>query len=83
MRLFLWWQPGDGNWYASMEHPVGTPVVQGRRIVVDEALIWPMPTAFRGDIFCRPIPRATAEGAPARGAWADAPTHVLRYEPVE
>ena len=75
--LRLWWQPSDTSWYATLEMPVGTPLIAGRRLALDEPIIGTRPTAFAGDIYCRRV-GVTAE-EPARRPWGI--THALIFEP--
>ena len=64
-RFNIWRQPSDGGWYLSVFHPPGSPVVEGRRIVVRESLLRPVDSkALRGRLICErlgPLPEAPGE----------------------
>ena len=75
-RLQVWYQPGDGGWYASLEIPVGTPVSAGRRLTRDSAMLARQVPAIPGDIYCRVLDAGA--GDPGRLPWGV--SHELRYE---
>ena len=75
VRLTVWWQPADRHWYGSMEYPAGTPLVSGRRIVLDSPLIGAQARRFVGDLYCRAIAQSAE---PGREPWGN--THRLIYE---
>ena len=76
IHLRVWWQPSDESWYASIEHPVGTPVVLGRRVLLDVPIIGTAPSVFNGDLVCRGL--TDAAGEPGPEAWGN--SHALVYE---
>ena len=75
VKVLIWFQPGDGAWYTSLEFPVNQPIVTGRRLVSGGLLIGDTPTDFDGDLVCVPI--GPASGEPGREAWTT--THRLAY----
>ena len=77
VRLVVWWQPGTLGWFASVEIPVGTRIVSGRRLGVNTSLL-PRPLiALPGNLWVRPTGN---EAIPlGRAPWGN--THLLRYEP--
>lgn len=77
IRVTLWYQPRDKSWYASIEFPVGAPLISGRRVVLDGPLIGARPSSFAGDIFCRAL--SADVGEPGPEPWGA--THQLVYEP--
>ena len=49
-KLTVRYQPYDNAWYASLEFPVGTPVVSSRRLVSGGKLLEGLAVDFAGDI---------------------------------
>ena len=76
IRMFVWWQPSDKYWYATIQFPVGEYLVSGRRIVLDSGIIKPVPTEFIGDFYCRSLLNNNDE--PLFNPWGI--THQLVYE---
>ena len=74
IRMMVEWRPAVKGWFMSVEYPVGTIAVAGRRITVDAPLMLGGPQ-FDGDIFCR----SPLGDEPPRHAWIR--NHFLRYEP--
>ena len=80
-RLRVWWQPSDLSWYGSLEVPVNTPAVQGRRIRLNSGLLDRIPGILAGDVVCRALDDDSAHLDPVRDAWGR-PTHGLFWEPA-
>ncbi len=80
-RIHLWWQPSDESWYASMEVPVNTLVVAGRRVAVNSGLLDRVAAAERvgGNVFCRAGDDDSRYTDPERDAWGRH-THFLIWE---
>ena len=78
IKLSIWWQPSDRSWHASVESPVGAPVVTGRRIVLDSGLLASTPHSLPGDIYCRLHEHDIPNVEPLLGAWGV--THHLVWE---
>ena len=75
--LHVWFQPTDEHWYLTLEFPVGTPIISGKRIVLDSGLLSTTPhIGFQGEIFCRSLEDIASE--PGISPWGT--THVLRYQ---
>lgn len=79
-RLWVWWQPMDGAWYATLEAPTNTRVVSGRRIVVNSGLLDRLQGVLPGNVICRALDEDSALVDPTRNAWGR-PTHGLFWEP--
>lgn len=80
IQLAVWRQPNDGHWYASVEFPIGTNFISGRRILLNSGLlVGYLKGNFTGDLVCRGIGDVRSE--PGAEPWAQ--THTLRYEPEE
>ena len=75
VRMKVWWQPRDA-WYFTLEFPIGTPVVTGRRIVVGSDLVPPY-AGFVGNVACIRLQDEAGEPGPDQ-PWST--THVLAYE---
>ena len=75
-RLTVIWSASSEAWHITMEYPVGTPLVSGRRLALDEPVLGDVPTGFSGDIWCRSDGESEIE--PGLEAWAG--THHLVYE---
>ena len=74
--LSIWWQPNGESWFATLESPLGEPVLAGRRIVLDGSITDGVLTpTFKGRIVCQAMTPAREE--PKRDAWAG--THRLIY----
>ena len=72
IQLEIWFQPNDSHWYATVEHPVGTPLVSGRRIVLNAGLLAQYPKGtFTGDLVCRSI--GDTPGEPGVEPWGRYP----------
>lgn len=78
VRLRVHWQPREEAWYCSVEYPPGTPILTGRRIVVDSDIMRGVLSGFEGRLICRRV--LAGSGEPGRNAWND--THRLVYEPA-
>ena len=79
VRVEVWWQPGTASWYASVEAPVGTRRVSGRRLAVDTGLLAGHGGDLAGDIYCRAT--GAISGDPGPRPWGQAHTHRLVWEP--
>ena len=79
--LRVWWQPSDGAWYGSLEVPPNTPIVRGRRLVVDSGLLDGIPGFLSGNVYCRALGVGDTAADPARDAWRRG-THGLVWEPT-
>lgn len=77
VRISLWWQPNDSAWYMTLEHPVGTPIVVGRRIMFESGILSGVSSDFVGNIH----PRSLTEDASEPGLRAWGTTHILVYDP--
>ena len=75
VRVKVWWQPRDA-WYFTMEFPIGTPIITGRRINVGSPLV-PAFVSFVGNITCQRLLDDSGEPG-ADEPWSS--THVLVYE---
>ena len=73
-RISVWWQPSDAAWYASLECPVNTPIVRGKRLVVNGGILDRIPGVLPGNIILRAIDEDSAvpRPSPRRLAAADA-----------
>ena len=78
-RVIVFWQPQDLAWYASLEVPVNTSAVTGRRLALDSGLLDRVSDVLPGNLSLRELGTTGAE--PQRDAWAR-PTHALRWEPA-
>ena len=76
----VWWQPDQEGWFGSLEVPFGTPVVRGRRLVVNGGLLAGIVDVLPGDVVCRAVEDADALTDPGIDAWLTG-THGLFYEP--
>ena len=76
--ITVWWQPRQGEWFASLEVPRGAPLVSGRVLAADAPLLGGIVSPLKGDIWCRPAGGAAV--APGRDAWGT--THRLTWEPA-
>ena len=78
-RLWVFWQPSDGNWYANL-NIWGERVVSGVRLT-NNALILPVGHVGLDGGNIRMIPASKADGLheATRAAWSR-PTHRLVYE---
>lgn len=78
IQLLIWYSPkSGGQWYASLEHPAGTKIVSGRRIVLNSDILASQPRGtFKGKIICRAIGDLPSE--PGLEPWGT--THLLLYE---
>lgn len=50
MAISIWYQPSDEGWYISVEHPVATPAVTGRRLNSGTSVFADLLSPIRGDI---------------------------------
>lgn len=50
-RIDLYYHPSDRHWYINLESPAGVPVISGRRVVANTALIGSGLARFNGDIY--------------------------------
>ena len=75
----VWWQPFDQSWYGSLEAPVNSIVVEGRRLASDAGLLDRISSPLSGNIVCRAMGATNIEVEPARNAW-EVPTHGLFWE---
>jgi len=75
VKLRVFWQPGQQRWFATVEIPIGNPVVSGKGIVTGSGLLEGLLTDIKGDFVCR---AKITEQEPGRNAWGG--THVIRYE---
>lgn len=80
-RVRVWWQPFDGAWYASLEVPINTPVVQSRRLVVGSGLLDGYAGVLAGNIVLRALDEDSAIQDPVRDAW-ERHSHGLFWEPT-
>ena len=80
-RVLVWWQPSNVSWYASLEVPLGTPVMSGRRLAVNAGLLAGAPDVLAGDVVCRAIDDTDVQRDPDRTAWGNE-THGLFWEPA-
>ena len=78
-RIAVWWQPSDASWFAGLEVPVNTAIVDGIRLVVNAGLLDRIPGVLPGNIILRAIDEDSAARDPARDAWRRQ-THGLIYE---
>ena len=77
IEIAVWYQPQGGSWYITLEYPVETPLLKGRRINLDSPILTNYPRAgFRGNLVCRALSETHDE--PGITPWGQ--THVLRYE---
>lgn len=67
--LLVWWQPDQAGWYASLEVPVGTAVVRGRRLAVNAGLLGQTPGVLAGDVVCRAIDADHLLADPGLDSW--------------
>ena len=81
VRVTVWWQPTDGHWYATLEVPVNTVVVSGRRLVVGSGLLDRVSDVLGGNLGCRSLTELGQVNEPDRGAWREG-THGLFWEPA-
>ena len=81
VRVTVWWQPFDEHWYGSLEVPVGTRVVSGRRLVVGSGLVDRLSDVLDGNIVCRALAEEYQNADPDRAAWREE-THGLFWEPA-
>ena len=81
VQLIVWWQPLDGHWYASIDVPVNTRIVSGRRMVVGAGLLDRLGNTIGGNIVCRPLAEDYIFVDPMRNAWREG-THGLFWEPA-
>ena len=75
-RLTVWYQSSDTSWYGSLEIPVGTPAVSGRRLGVDTGLLSRVYTSLAGNLWCRSLSGQAVD--PGREPWGS--THALFWE---
>lgn len=80
-RVEVWWQPVERAWFASLEAPVGSPVMSGRRLTVNAGLLAGRPGVLAGDVVCRAVDEADQERDPDRFAWG-IDSHGLFWEPA-
>lgn len=80
-RLFVFWQPSDNAWYASVERPVNTPVVTSRRVATNAGLLDHLPGIAPGNLVCRAVDDNSAFRDPQRDAW-ERVTHAILWEPT-
>ena len=80
-RVLVWWQPTDVSWYASLEVPLGTPVMSGRRLAVNAGLLANRAGVLDGDVVCRAVDDADSQRDPDRFAWGIG-SHGLFWEPA-
>ena len=80
-RVRVWWQPFDAAWYASLEVPVNTPVVQSRRLVAGSGLLDGYAGVLAGNLVLRALDEDSAIQDPARDAW-ERSSHGLFWEPA-
>ena len=78
-RVRVWWQPLDRAWYGTLEVPVNTPVVQGRRLAVDSGLLDNVGGVLPGNVVLRALGEADTLAEPRRDAWGRE-THGLIWE---
>ena len=68
-KIELFRVPSDSYWYINVEHPVGTPVVAGRRVTINARPIYHDPDSGIG-LWCVGLPVAAWESDPrATDAW--------------
>ena len=79
-RIHVWWQPSDSAWYGSLEAPVNTATVTGRRLAVNTGLLDRLTDVLTGNIVCLAIDDDSAEHEPGRDAWRRQ-THGLFWLP--
>ena len=79
-RIRVWWQPSDSSWFSSMEVPVNSPAVTGRRVAVGAGLLDRLPDVLAGNVVCRAIDEDSGSHDPERTAWARQ-THGLYWIP--
>lgn len=77
-KLSVFYQESDRSWYGAIEVPVGTPLVSGRRLLTDTALMSRIYTPLAGDIWCRALDSADTFTEPGRRPWGV--THALLWE---
>ena len=77
-RLIVWWQPSDRAWYMSVERPVNTRLVSGRRMTVGVDLI----SEVEADVSLTVWPLSDNDVVvdPGRDAWRRG-THILVWAP--
>lgn len=78
-RIFVWWQPSDEGWWASLEVPANTPVVRSRRLAVNTGLLDRIRDVLPGNLVCRVLGGPVID--PGRQAWGTPATHGLIWEP--
>ena len=76
VAIAVWWQPKDQRWYMTLEFPVGTPLIRGKRINLNSPILGSLKGEFVGDFVCRIIGEILIE--PGAEPWGN--THALRYE---
>lgn len=74
----LWWQRSDSGWWASLEVPTGTQVVNGRRLGLDCGILDNIYGALNGNIVMRTLLNESIE--PDSECFKNK-THELRWEP--
>ena len=79
-RIRVWWQPSDSGWWASLEVPVNSPAVTGRRLSLNSGILDRIEGVLNGNLVLRDLGGAGVE--PPRSAWRNQ-THALRWEPNE
>jgi len=75
VRMAVAWQPVEQRWYASIDIPIGTPVVRGKGVVTGSGLLQGLITPLPGDFVCR---AKVANTEPGKNAWGG--THTIRWE---
>ena len=78
-RLSLWWQPRDEAWYASLEVPTNTKLVESQRLATNSGILDRVSSPLSGNIICRRLDVIDTFLEPGREAWSK-PTHILVWE---
>lgn len=80
-RLRVWWQPDQQGWFGSLEAPVNTRLISGRRLNTNTGLLDGMPDVLGGNVVCRALDDTDSGVEPGRDAWRTL-THGLFWEPA-
>ena len=72
-RLTVWYQPASPGWYADLEAPAGTPIVQGVRLAVGTGILERIPNPLNSDL----VMVASGQGSPEPGTAPWGTTHDL------
>ena len=50
VRLTVWWQPYDRNWYLSLAYQTGAGIISGRRLITGQNVMAGVVSEFHGSI---------------------------------